>query len=190
MRGRFISQAMVRLGADERGAAIIEFALIMPIFLLLTIGALEIALVTFVGSSIEAAVLQASRYGITGSTSAGVTREDRVRNIIEDRTFGFVDMDKVEIDTLIYDRFQDVGEPEPFEDANGNGSYDTGENFTDINGNAKWDTDMGKAGLGADDDIVLYRIRYEWGILTPIIREVLGQSIEHTSVVAVRNEDF
>lgn len=49
---------------------------------------------------------------------------------------------------------------------------------------------MGEAGLGEDDDIVLYRVSYEWGILTPLMREMLGRSIKHVSAVAMRNEEF
>ena len=49
---------------------------------------------------------------------------------------------------------------------------------------------MGAAGLGGGGDVVVYRVRYAWGIMTPMIREVIGESIEHISSVAVRNEPF
>lgn len=186
---RALSRRLERLRRDERGAAIIEFSLIMPILLVMLIGAIEIALVTFVGASIESAVLEASRFGVTGSGNA-VDRQDRVREIISNRTFGLVDMDKVDIETLVYSDFSSIGQPEPFDDANANGAFDEGESFTDVNGNAIWDADMGETGLGGNDDIVLYRISYKWGVMTPLIQELLGQSVEHVAAVAVRNEDF
>lgn len=178
-----------RLIRSTSGAAVLEFALIMPILLIIVIGAIEIALIIFVSSSIESAVLQASRFGITGSETE-TPRAERVLEIIEDRTFGFVDVEDAEIETLVYSDFSSVGKPEPYADENGNGVYDAGEDYSDVNGNAQWDVDMGAAGLGEDGDIVLYRVTYEWGILTPLIRSLLGESIRNVASVAVRNEDF
>lgn len=182
-------RTIARLARDRSGAALLEFALVAPLLLVLLIGTIEVGLAIFVGSSIEAAVLQASRFGITGSNS-GMPRAEQVREIIRDRTFGFVDMDEAEIETLVYTDFSSVGEPEPYVDENDNGSYDDGEDFTDVNGNAQWDQDMGAAGLGGAGDVVLYRVTYDWGIVTPLIRSLMGQSIRHVSTVAVKNEDF
>ena len=99
-------------------------------------------------------------------------------------------MSQVDLDTLIYDSFSDVGKPEPYVDANGNGSWDAGEAYTDVNGNAQWDPDMGEAGLGGPGDIVVYRMTYDWGVVTPMLRDILGGSVRHVSSVAVRNEPW
>lgn len=170
-----------------RGVAALEFALILPVLLLGFIGGIEIALVLFISTSIESAVFEAARFGITGG---GVSREDRVREIVGERTYGLVDMDAVEIETLVYASFADIGEPEPFTDANENSRFDMGEPYTDVNENGQWDADMGSAGLGGPGDIVVYQLRYSWGILTPIMREVLGETVQNVSSVAVRNEPF
>lgn len=175
---------------DCRGAMAIEFGLVLIPLLLLILGTIEFAVTTFVGSTLEAAVLEASRYGVTGAVAPGLSRTDRTRAIIADRTLGLVDMDRVEITTMIYGSFADIGKPEPFQDTNGNGVYDPGEPFTDSNGNGKWDADMGVAGLGGPGDIVVYRISYDWGIITPFIKKVMGDSIRHTASIAVRNEPF
>ena len=143
----------------------------------------------FIGSSIEAAVIEASRYGITGG-EVGMSREERVLDIVQSRTYGLLDMSKVELDTLVYASFADIGDPEPFSDQNGNGSWEVGEPYTDINGNAQWDDDMGAAGLGGPSDIVVYRLSYDWGVVTPMIREIVGGSVRHVSSIAVRNEPY
>ena len=179
-----------RLRGEEDGATIVEFALVFPVFLLAVFGAIESAVVIFVSSSIESAVLEASRHGVTGGTVPGVTREARVLEIVERKTYGLVDMDRVEIETLIYASFDDIGQPEPFDDANGNGSYDPGEAFTDVNGNGQWDADMGEVGLGGPSDVVVYRVSHAWGIMTPLMRNIMGAEIGHVSSVAVRNEPF
>lgn len=175
--------------ASEAGATAVEFALILPVLLLFAFGSIESAIVLFIRSSIESAVMEASRYGITGGEE-GVSRADRVLQLVEERTYGLLDPDGVNLETLVYDDFEDIGKPEPFLDGNGNGSYDTGENFTDVNGNGKWDPDMGEAGLGGKNAVVVYRLSYAWGIVTPVLREILGESVMNVSSVAVRNEPF
>ena len=101
------------------------------------------AIILFIGSSIESAVMEASRYGITG-TEAGVSRADRVLEIVGDRTYGLLDMDQVDMDTLVYESFADIGKPEPFTDQDGNHVYNSGEPFVDVNGNGQWDAGHGR----------------------------------------------
>jgi Flp pilus assembly pilin Flp len=179
-----------RLRGDQRGATIVEFAVIFPVFILAIFGIIETAIVLFVSSSIEAAVLEASRFGITGGLTPGVSREARVLDIVGDKTYGLVDMEQVDIQTLVYASFDDIGQPEPFEDDNFNTVWDDPEPFTDVNGNGVWDADMGAAGLGGPSDVVVYRVSYDWGVMTPLIQDVLGDSVRHVSSVAVRNEPF
>ncbi len=174
---------------DQDGAAAVQFALLAPALLLLVIGSFEVAITLFLGGTVESAVLAASRYGITGFTEDGTSREDRIRQIIADRTLGLVDMDEVVIRTLVYSSFDQIGQPEPFTDQNGNGAHDAGETFNDVNGNGQWDDDMGAAGLGGPGDIVLYEIEYETGAVTQLLRPVFGR-IVHRAAVAVRNEPF
>jgi hypothetical protein len=179
----------VALARSESGSTAVEFSLILPLLLLFVIGSIEMALNLFIGSSIESAVMEASRYGVTGS-EAGVSRADRVIDIVEDRTYGLIDMDQVQMDTLVYASFADIGQPEPFTDQDADLVYDVGEPFLDVNGNGTWDSDMGAAGLGGPSDVVVYRLRYNWGIITPVMKELLGESVMHVSSVAVRNEPF
>jgi hypothetical protein len=102
-----------------------------------------------------------------------VTREERIRQIIDERTLGFVDMDEATIRTLIYGSFEDIGRPEPFTDGNRNNRPDPGE-YTDVNGNGQWDDDMGRAGLGGPNDIVLYEVEYVTVGMTGLMRPILG----------------
>jgi hypothetical protein len=176
------------LASDARGDAAVQFALLAPALLLLVIGTFEFAVTLFVSGALEAAVLAASRSGVTGFTQEGVTREERIRQIIDERTLGFVDMDEATIRTLIYGSFEDIGRPEPFTDGNRNGRPDPGE-YTDVNGNGQWDDDMGRAGLGGPDDIVLYEVEYATVGMTGLMRPILGRII-HRAAVAVRNEPF
>jgi hypothetical protein len=183
------SDTIVRLAQDCRGAAALQFALLAPALVLLVVGSFEVAITLFVAGTMESAVLAASRYGVTGFTEDGVSREQRIRDIILDRTLGFVDMDETEIRTLVYRSFDQIGAPEPFTDENANGQHDSGEPFNDVNGNGSWDDDMGAAGLGGPGDIVLYEVEYETGALTELFRPIFGRIVHHAAV-AVRNEPF
>jgi hypothetical protein len=179
--------AAFRLGSE--GSAALQFALVAPALVLLLAGCFEIAVLLFVSGSLESAVLAASRYGTTGSVDGGVTREERIRQIIAERTLGLVDPKLTEIHTLVYPSFANIGQPEPFTDSNHNGVRDTGEGFTDVNGNGHWDADMGVAGLGGPGDIVLYDVTFETGAITHLLQPVIGR-ITHRATVAVRNEPY
>lgn len=174
---------------DQRGVSSIEFAILGPLTITLLIGLLELGMVFLVSGSLENAVLASSRFGITGNTPEGVTREDIIRDLIDENTFGLVDQGEVQIDTIVYDNFSDIGKPEPFADANGDGQWNDGESFTDVNGNGQYDTDVGLAGLGGAGDIVLYRISYRISTLTALF-DPFFRTIDHSAAVAVRNEPF
>lgn len=182
-------QALRRLIADREGAAAVQFAILAPALLLLLVGSFEIAIMLFVSGTMESAVLAASRYGITGFEEEGVSREQRIRDIIAQRTLGFVPADEARIRTLVYPTFDSIGQPEPFTDANGNHVHDPGEAFNDVNGNGHWDDDMGAAGLGGPGDIVLYDIEYDATAITRLLRPIFGP-IVHRAAVAVRNEPY
>jgi TadE-like protein len=174
----------------ERGQAIVEFAFLAPPFIAILCAILEFSGIMFVQAMLEGAAREASRYGLTGFTSGGVSRADQILAIVEDHTFGIVDMDELEMETLVYENFGDIGQPEPFTDQNGNGVWDNDEPFTDINGNGTWDPDMGAAGLGGPGDVVVYRMSYAWDIMIPLFEPFFGESITLQSNIAVRNEPF
>jgi hypothetical protein len=174
---------------DDGGNAAVEFALLAPVLILMVTASFEIAILLFVGGTVESAVLAASRYGITGFTEEGVSREERIRAIIADRTLGFVAAEAADIRTLVYPSFDQIGRPEPFTDANRNGARDPGEGFTDTNGNGQWDDDMGREGSGGPGDIVLYEIEYQTGAVTRLLEPIFGRIVFHAAV-AVRNEPF
>ena len=133
---------------DRRGSAAVEFALMAPVLILTITGIMEVSMVLAVSSLMEGGLRDAARFGITGYTPPGVTREEQIRNIIGKATVGLIDMNQANIQTLVYPSFGDIGQPEPWDDQNSNGTYDVGEPYTDINENGQWDPDMGAAGLG------------------------------------------
>ncbi len=174
----------------DAGQAIVEFAFIAPALLGILCGIIEFSGILFAQTLLEGGAREASRYGITGAAPNGMSRQDMILQILSDNSFGVIDTDNVNIETLVYQNFGDVGQPEPFTDDNGNGVYDVGEAFNDINSNGSWDQDMGTAGLGGPGDVVVYRLTYDWAIMVPIFRPLFGDQITLDANIAVRNEPF
>lgn len=182
-----------RLWRRNEGVALVEFAFVAPILLLTIVGIMEVAMVLIVSSLIEGGLRDAARFGITGFVPQGMTREQQITSIIGDATIGLVKMSDIDIQTLVYPSFAQVGQPEPFTDTNGNGAYDAGEPYTDINGNGQWDADMGAAGAGGPGDIVLYKVKYNLPMMTPLLSSVLGGAdgkVQLSASIAVRNEPY
>jgi Flp pilus assembly protein TadG len=180
------------LRRNEEGATIVEFALIAPTLMLFVMGIIEVAMVLFVSMLLEGSVREAGRYGITGYVYQGFDRIAIIRKIVEQNTIGLVDMEKVKIETLTYQSFSAVGQPEPFSDTNGNGQRDAGEAFNDVNGNGTWDDDMGVNGAGGPGDIVVYTITYDWPLLTTFLGDLMGRAgiMQLSASYAVRNEPW
>ncbi len=174
----------------NEGVATLEFAMIAPVLLLLMMGIVEFSLVTFTMSVMEGATSYTARYGKTGYTAAGSTREEQIVANIENRTGGLLDPDNIDISTQVYSAFDNVGDPEPFTDTNNNLTYNVGEPYSDINGNSQWDADMGDAGLGDANDVVVYTVSYPWNLMTPIIGAIIGSTFNITVRTVVKNEPY
>lgn len=183
---------LVRLRADRRGSAAVDFAIIGPALVVMMVGILEVAMLMMTQTLLQSAVADAARAGLTGQPGDGLTRAELVRLAAERVGGNLIDPGRLALETLVYQSFTSIGEPEPFTDVNSNGVHDAGEPFTDVNGNGSWDSDQGQSGLGGPNDIVLYRITYAWQPMTPFLRGLLpgDGTVELSASFAVRNEPF
>lgn len=180
----------ISLRRNTDGVVAIEFAFIAPVVLLMIMGTIEFSLIMFTTAVMESATSHTSRLGKTGYTEAGSTREEQLVANIQALTSGLLDPDEIEITAKVYDAFDDVGDPEPFVDANNNLQYDDGETYSDINGNMQWDADMGAEGFGDANDVVVYTVSYPWRINTPLISSIIGNVFTITARAAVKNEPY
>jgi Flp pilus assembly protein TadG len=172
------------------GNASVEFALGAPVLLLALIGIFEISMLLFTNAVVEGAVRTASRFGLTGQQVGGLSREQVILQRVQEDSLGLVEITTEDIDILVYPSFTDVGQPEPYQDDNGNGTYDAGESYSDINGNGSWDPDMGASGAGGPGDVVVYRVRYAWPMMTGYLAEHFGDAVDMAASIAVKNEPF
>jgi len=186
----------------QDGTTAVELALISPVLALILFGLIELSVAMFVNTVVEGGLRDASRVGLTGMDTSGVSREQAIADIVNIASLGMVNLQAGDISSKIYPSFGDIGQPEPYTDLNGDGKYTSssvtyggvtypdGEPFEDINGSGAWEDDMGTAGLGGPGEIVLYTIRYDWNFLSGQIIPILGGTIPMRASMVVRNEPF
>ena len=181
-----------RLRRNREGSTAVEFAFAAPVVITALMGIIEFSMILFVNSLLEGGLREAARFGLTGFEPSSLTREERILQIVEEHTHGLVDDSAAHLDTLVYPSFDSIGEPEPYTDENSNGQHDAGEPFMDVNGNNQWDPDMGAAGLGGPEDIVLYTIEYDWPLLNGLLTDFIGSggTFPLRASVVVRNEPY
>jgi TadE-like protein len=188
-------KALRRLWQDRSGAAILEFAMVLPPLCLILLGMFEVAMLMFCQASMEGALREAARYGVTGQDNATpAVRIAKIKQIVDDYTLGLFNIDDATVTYKVYTSFGDAHPPEPLTyDANGNGKYDAGDEYTDTNGNGKWDDDVGVSGVGDAEQIIRYTVEYDWPLMTPFMARIMGNTEGKVPLIAsivLRNEPW
>jgi len=156
---------MKRLWRDRGGAALVEFALVLPVMLLMGMGLCEMAYQAYMQAILTGAGQKAGRDSTV--ESANTTTIDNavlqaVKNI--NGNAAFVSGYPMRKSYASYGYIS----PESFVDSIGNGMRDPGECFTDVNGNGIWDADPGVSGNGGAGDTVLYTASITYTRLFPL----------------------
>jgi len=179
---------MRRLLGEQRGTALMEFALTAPVFLLVLMGIFDFSMQLYAKSVLSGAVNRAARDSALEGNNLSQAAIDaevsaNVRTVFQDATMTFT--------RKAYDSFSDVSKPEPLTDSNGNNTRDPGECFTDSNGSGSWDTDRGSDGQGNGDEIVLYTANMQLTRLFPAWK-MLGQPqvANIKAITVLRNQPF
>jgi Flp pilus assembly protein TadG len=125
---------------DAKGANLIEAAIITPLVLLVTFAIVDFGAIFYIWLTLQNGVSQATRFGVTGNTTGGMTREQSVRQALIENT-----------PTLT---LQD----------NGPDSYIIFSNMPV--GGTTWST----GSLGAEGAVGKVTVRYTWTLWTPLVR--------------------
>jgi hypothetical protein len=160
---------------DARGATILEFALVLPLFLSILFSGVEFGLFMFASNLVQRAVHDGSRLALTGSNYAerqalegsGTTlsREDYIRAMILERLGGLADNGTLTISSVVHDNISNL---------NSAGVPEGGSVF-------------GKGG-----QVIAYDVAFEWNVMTPGILTFLSQDgkMVMSSSLIVQNENF
>jgi Flp pilus assembly pilin Flp len=171
---------------DQNGVAAVEFALIAPTFMLMLMGTFDIGYAGYIKYVLQGALEDAGR-----SASLETTSSTTLDNKVKDTVKTLNNAGTLNVSRLYYERYSDVKVPEEFTDSNANGLRDPGECFIDRNGNSVWDADVGLAGRGGAQDVVVYKATFTYNRIFPLWK-MLGQSSTQDIVAQtyLRNQPF
>ncbi|MGV3510826.1 MAG: TadE/TadG family type IV pilus assembly protein [Novosphingobium sp.] len=164
--------AAVPLSSDRAGVTTLEFAIVMPIFLMMLIGCLDLGQMVYAVGVLDGAVEKAARDSTleTGDTSAADAKvETAIRPVLP----GAI----VSSTRQSYFDFAHASKGEILNDANGDGECTPAsegveaETFTDENNNGTYDKDLGQTGNGGANDVIVYTVtvRYDPVFKVPLI---------------------
>ena len=178
-----------QLAAENEGVTAVEFALIAPVLLMMVMGIFDLGHNMYTSSMLQGAIQQAARNSTIEGAAANPAALDglvtqAVRAISPHATLQF--------GRAAYTNFSDVGQSEDFTDSDSDDVCNNGEPYEDANGNGTWDTDQGIAGQGGARDAVLYSVTVSYPRLFPIARLMPGQTDTFTmqSQTVLRNQPF
>jgi hypothetical protein len=159
-----IPQRGTLLGSSS-GAAMIEFALLLPVFCLIVMGTMEVGYKIYAVSVSNGAIREAARMASTGEFN-GAQIDAEVKKRIQ----AFRSDANIVIVKKAYSDFTGVGLPEPVT----SGSIESGTYcFQDVNKNGSRDDDQGTSGLGGAEDIIYYEVATSYPTLFKFNEKVL-----------------
>lgn len=178
--------SLARLRGDANGAAMVEFALVAPVFLMALMGMFDMTYNIYTSAMLEGSIQKAARDSSVEDADAVVDGRvtDAVQAIAPDATLTFT--------RRAYDSYANVRQPEDFTDLDSDGACNNGEPFEDANGNNSWDRDRGNSGFGGARDAVLYEVTVVYDRPFPISGFVPGMPRRVTTVARtlLRNQPF
>jgi hypothetical protein len=173
---------------DTAGATLVEFGLIAPALIMLLTGMFEMGYNYYMQAQLQGAVQQAARgasvqsgAGNPATADAAVTAA--VRAIVPNAELAF--------SRRAYSTFSDVNRPEDFTDIDKDGVCNNGDPFEDANGNGTWDEDRGTAGGGGARDAVLYVVDVSYPRAFGVAQFVgLSETFTTQAVTVLRNQPW
>lgn len=178
---------MRQLLPDSEGATIIEFAIVVPMFMLLLLGIMDIGQMVYGKSVLSGAVRAAARSSSleTRSTAqADAMVLDMVGKVLPGAT--------LETSRTSYVDFNDIGRAEKWNDSNANGRCDVNETYTDENRSGTWDEEIGQSGSdGGANDVVVYTVNasFDPAFKVPLLPSRWGRRTL-TATAVTKNQPF
>lgn len=155
-----IVQLAKRLRRDRDGIAMVEFAIIAPVFCLMLMGVMDLGYSAYVRSTLSGALEAGARKASVGQMSSS-----QVDYIIKQKVVPLLsaaaaaDPNTITITKKSFVNFSRFNKPEKMtKDTDGDGTLDVGDCYEDANVNDTFDSAGGVNGLGGADDVVYYDV--------------------------------
>ena len=179
-------RSLLNLRREHSGVTAIEFALIAPVFLLTLMGICDIGFNMYANTLLQGSLQKAARDStIEGASTAVLDARvtDMVHHIVPNAALTF--------SRRAYADYSSVGQPEDFTDLNEDGACNDGEPYEDANGNGAYDTDRGAAGIGGARLAVLYEVSMSYPRIFPMA-QLAGQSgtVTINAATVLRNQPY
>jgi Flp pilus assembly pilin Flp len=180
--------ALPRLARDDRGATIVEFAIILPVLCILLMGTFDLGYRSYVISMVQGSLHEAARMATVGGTTT-----EEIQTHVEGRLQDFSRNATIETSTQSFRDFNGIGSAEPLtEDADGDGQYDEDDDcYRDNNFNGEFDSAQGSDGMGSAEDAVRFRVQMTYPRMFPMAG-LLGWSdeVEIVQSTVLRNQPW
>jgi len=178
----------LRPASDDSGAAAVEFALIAPVLLLGLLGMFDLGHNMYTSTLLRGAIYKTARDStIEGAGNSSSRLDQRVTDVVSDIAPRAV----LEFSRKSYSSYSAVGKAEDFTDINKNDTCDAGEPYEDANGNKSWDEDRGKDGTGGARDAVLYDVTVTYPRAFPFYKLIGAQDTSTLQAKTIlRNQPF
>ena len=176
-----------RLGRDERGMNVVEFALVLTPLLTVLLVIIDFGYRMYLEVVVEGTLNKAARRATIGGVST-----DEIDAFVRSQLVSFSKNAQITIDKQSYYQFSGVGKPEKIlTDTPPLGVYNKGDCCEDSKANGVYDTDQGSTGLGGSDDIVYYSVKVDFPRLVPL-GKFLGFSQSETvqAKTVLRNQPY
>lgn len=182
-----------RLRRNQRGAALIEFAFVAPVFIVMVMAALDLGYRVYLQSVITGTVEAVARQSAVGGMTTSQVDSEIIRNVkLILPQSARTSASAIQITKKSYDNFSAVGNPEKItSDTVPVGSYNAGDCYEDANRNNTYDASGGSTGIGGAEDVIYYQVDVTFPRLFPMAG-LLGWSTQQSSSVKtiVRNQPY
>jgi len=165
-----------RFCRNQRGSAVVEFALVAPVFFGLLFAIIELAMVFFASQLLETVTQDSARQIMTGQAQTAAFTQAQFKNLVCSKiTVMFDCVNGVSIDVQSYSAFSSVNISSPIDASN---------NFVPPNNYLP----------GGPGDIVVVRIFYQWPIFVTGLKfdiaNLSGGKRLLTATAAFQNEPY
>lgn len=191
-----IRALLSRLRSDERGATVVEFAIIAPVMGMLLLGAFDFAHSLYVRAVLQGIVQKTAR----DSTLEDSTEADAQTALdakVKSQALALANNATITITRRYYRTFSQASaaKAEAFTDSTSgiykNGKCDNGEPYQDDNNNNVWDKDGGNAGQGGAKDATLYTVEMSYPRFFPIYNFIGGsKTTKITAATVLKNQPY
>jgi Flp pilus assembly protein TadG len=181
-----------RLGEDERGAALVEFAIVAPVMVLMLLGAFDIGHTLYARGVLQGVVQKVARDS-TLETGTATEQQEKLDNRVRAQVSALANNAAIKITRRYYRTFTQAAAArrEDFTDNNGDGTCDAGEPYEDANNNNIWDDDGADAGQGGAKDAVVYTVEVEYPRFFPIYNFIGGSDTTTlTASTVLKNQPY